>query len=396
MFKRGSTIIMIIVLVLAFATPALAEPPVTPYGPFLTDTQTVQIDSYHDYDQLVKALKEIEERSKGEVKLEVIGQSNQGRDIYMAKAGHGPDNVMIITQQHGNEPHGTEAMLNMLQDIALSGKPVFKQVREQLTVNIVLRVNPDGAILEQRYNYDPLAPNARTYARDVLGWSTNTRLDNETYGMYSSAGVGWDLNRFNFIDWTTSPMYRLLGWPENPGTEAACVAQAVATLNPKPLWFIDLHEQGNTVTPDGSMVTFALDTAHVTNDWTTDLQDPRVQESCRLLVIINDYTSQYGYATASRYSEPSAFSGRSRNQYLQELDIPGILIEMRGQYEGLGQKSGGMLIKNAYQAVYALVEATVNDTIKDVDWTRVSEIPNAISVRKDLPASPNEGAGEEE
>src|SRR5450756_1220666 len=107
------------------------------------------------------------------------------RDIYMAKAGHGPDNVMIITQQHGNEPHGTEAMLNMLQDIALSGKPVFKQVREQLTVNIVLRVNPDGAILEQRYNYDPLAPNARTYARDVLGWSTNTRLDNETYGMYS-------------------------------------------------------------------------------------------------------------------------------------------------------------------------------------------------------------------
>src|SRR5450756_2509573 len=107
MFKRGSTIIMIIVLVLAFATPALAEPPVTPYGPFLTDTQTVQIDSYHDYDQLVKALKEIEERSKGEVNLEVIGQSNQGRDIYMAKAGHGPDNVMIITQQHGNEPHGT-------------------------------------------------------------------------------------------------------------------------------------------------------------------------------------------------------------------------------------------------------------------------------------------------
>ena len=379
MFKRISTMLLVFILVIALTIPTMAAPPATPYGPFLTETQEVQLNSYHDYDELVKTLKSMEKRSKGELRLEVIGQSRQGRDIYLAKAGHGPENVMIITQQHGNEPHGTEAMLNMLQDIAMSGKPEFEKIREQLTFNVIVRVNPDGEVLRQRDNYDPTAPNARTYRPD-LG-----RLDNETYGFNSRAGVGWDLNRFHFIDWKTSPMYNLLGWPENPGTEAALVAQVVNNLNPKPLWFIDLHEQGSTVDPEGNMVTFALDTAHMTNDWATDLTYPLVQESSALLVVINDYTKDFGYAAASRYSAPSAYAGRSRNQYMQVLGIPGILIEIRGQFGNLGQKSNGMLTKVAYQSVFGLLKATVDDTIKDVDWTRVSEIPNARSVRKELP-----------
>lgn len=385
MFKRMSTILMVFILIIALAIPTLAEPPAKPYGPFLTDTQEVKLNSFHDYEELVKTLKSIEKRSKGELRLEVIGQSRQGRDIYLAKAGRGPENVMIITQQHGNEPHGTEAMLTMLQDIALSGKPEFKNIREKLTVNVIVRVNPDGEVLRQRYNHDPTAPNPRTYAAEI-GRPELGRLDNETYGFYSRAEVGWDLNRFHFIDWTTSPMYQLLGWQENPGTEAALVAQVVNNLNPKPLWFIDLHEQGSTVDPEGNMVTFALDTAHMTNDWDTDLTYPLVQESSALLVIINDYTKDFGYANASRYSAPSAYPGRSRNQYMQVLGIPGILIEIRGQFGNLGQKSNGMLNKVAYQSVFGLLKATVDDTIKDVDWTRVAEIPNAKTVRKDLPA----------
>jgi hypothetical protein len=304
---------------------------------------------------------------------------------------------MMISQQHGNEPHGTEAVLNLIQNISKNGSAEYSQIREKLTVNIIVRVNPDGAILEQRDNYNPDVPNSRTFAQEI-GWvdpatgKIPTRLANETYGMYTYVGSGVDLNRFHFIDWTTSPMYKYWPsyFPENPGTEAAMVAQVVANMNPKPLWFVDLHEQGSNVTPEGKLVTFSLDTAHVTNDWATDLMDERVQESSKLLVVINEAIQQYGYAGVTRYAAPSAYAGRSRNQYMQVLVIPGILIEMRGQFQNLGTKANGMITKNCYQNLFAILDATANGTLWSTDWEKVQEIPNGESYWKDLPNGPQE------
>lgn len=392
MLKKLSVLVTIIALVATIAVPALAETGATPNGPFPTETQNISLSAYHDYEQLVKRLKQLEQESNGEIKLEVVGQSREGRNIYMIKAGHGPDNVMMISQQHGNEPHGTEAVLNLIQNISKNGNAEFAQIREKLTVNIIVRVNPDGAIRERRDNVNPDVPDPYTFAQSI-GWvdpdtgKIPTRLNNEKYGMYTYPGSGVDLNRFHFIDWKTSPMYRYWPnlFPENPGTEAAIVAQVVANMNPKPLWFVDLHEQGSNVTPDGKLVTFSLDTAHVTNQWDTDLQDERVQKSAKLLVVINDAAAQYGYAGVTRYAAPSAFEGRSRNQYLQKLGIPGILIEMRGQFQNLGIKSNGMITKNCYQNLFAILDATASGTLWDTDWTRVSEIPNGTPYWRELP-----------
>lgn len=392
MLKKLTVLGATVALVATITVPALAESGARPNGPFPTETQNVSLSAYHDYEQLVKTLKQLEQESNGEVKLEVVGQSRQGRDIYMVKAGHGPNNVMMISQQHGNEPHGTEAVLNLIQNIGKNGNAECAQIREKLTVNIIVRVNPDGAILEQRDNFNPSVPDPRTFAQSI-GWvdpSTGkipARLNNETYGMYTYPGSGVDLNRFHFIDWKTSPMYKYWPqyFPENPGTEAAMVAQVVANMNPKPLWFVDLHEQGSNVTPDGKLVSFSLDTAHVTDAWDTDLQNKGVQESAKLLVVINDAVAQYGYAGVTRYAAPSAYAGRSRNQYLQKLGIPGILIEMRGQFQNLGTKANGMITKNCYQNLFAILDATANETLWDTDWTRVSEIPNGISYWRELP-----------
>jgi len=369
--------ILIIAILLVTSIPALAA---EPDGPFVTSTQEVELESYHNYAEMVKTLKQIEKNSQGEVRLEVIGQSNLGRDIYMASVGHGPNNVAIISQQHGNEPHGTEALLDLLQSLGSSGKPEFAQIRDTLTVHMVPKLNPDGAELWQRMNVDPDAPNPRNYP----GWE-GIRLNNEKYGMYGYEGRGWDLNRFHFIDWTTSPMWEWFDWPENPGTESAIFAQVMANMEPTPLWFIDLHNQSSNVDPDGTLVTFSLDTAHMTNDWDTDLEYPIVQQACRMLVVIWDRAAQYGKSGVTRYASPSAYRGRSRNQYMQVLDVPGILIEMRG----VGQKSSGKLTMQCYENVLAVLNATVDGSLYEVDWTRVHEIPQGKRYRKPLPVGPD-------
>ena len=97
-------------MVLFGASSVLAKTKIVPGGPWITDNQNVSLERLNDYPQLVKKLKQIEKTSKGVVELEVIGDTNEGRNVYLAKIGDpANDAVMIITQQHGNEAFTTEA-----------------------------------------------------------------------------------------------------------------------------------------------------------------------------------------------------------------------------------------------------------------------------------------------
>ena len=80
----------------------------------------------------------------------------------MAKIGY-PDKtpVMIQTQQHGNEPIGTESALKGVKALSTGNESAMKILNE-LYVLIIVRTNPDGAELWQRYNDDPTAPNRST------------------------------------------------------------------------------------------------------------------------------------------------------------------------------------------------------------------------------------------
>lgn len=50
------------------------------------------------------------------MEFEVVGQSNKGRNLYLAKIGNpGNPPVMIISQQHGNEMINSESRLQLIQ-----------------------------------------------------------------------------------------------------------------------------------------------------------------------------------------------------------------------------------------------------------------------------------------
>ena len=396
MMKRFGFIILMSVIGIALAIPGLAQTGVTPNGPFLSDTQEVKLEGFTDHEEMVEELKRIEEHSKGVVRLELLGYSYEGREIYLVRAGLGEDDVMIISQQHGNEPHGTEAVLKLIHDIAFSGSPEMKAIREKLTVNIIPKLNPDGAAHWHRYVIDLTAPNPRTYAQekgfvDPDTGQTPSRLNNETYGMYSYAGQGWDSNRFHFVDWTTSPMYYYWPnvWPENPAGEAHICAQTVKMLVDEgnaPMWFAVLLNQGSTRDENNDLIMFALDTAHFTNDWDTDYTFPEVQQAARMLVAIKDALKSPNTAI-SRYAAPSAYRGRSRNQYMQVFGIPGILIEMRG----MGQKQVGKVNQLCYETLVPILVGTVDGSIDEIDWERVFEITDYTrGYNKDIPANPDD------
>lgn len=363
MKKKCLYVMLIFALVMSVALPVLAEADIKPGGPWITGTQEVKLEGFHNYEQLVRRLNQIEQSSGGGVELEVIGQSNLGRDIFMAKAGSGDKAVLIFTQQHGNEPHGTEAALNLLQDLGSSGRPEFRQIREELTVYIVPRLNPDGAEPDVfwRFNIDPAAP-----PRNI------------SEGFWTSAwGGGWDINRYHWTDWTKSDLYANHPdtYPENPVPEAQAMVDAF--LRVQPIWIIDVHNQGSFKSPDGKSVTSSI-------MWPNhpDVSEEAVNLSKQLCVAMMDQMNQYGYAEVTRYPG-SAIPNIARNAYGLE-GVGSVLIEIRA----IGQKSIGMLNKHTYEQLYVMLEKTADGSLFELDPNRIdAELPErGRSYRKVLPA----------
>ncbi|MFZ7126364.1 MAG: M14 family zinc carboxypeptidase [Desulfobacterales bacterium] len=354
---------------------AVAKTDIIPGGPWLTDNQKVNYTSLASYEELVKKLEQVEKSSKGLVELEVIGQTNQGRDILMAKIGD-PMNqaVMMQTQQHGNEPVGTEAALQMVQFLS-TGSAKANKILDHLYVLIIVRVNPDGAELWQRYNYDPTAPPRNT-----------------SKYIYTSGGVGWDINRYHFSDWTNSPLYAqyLLDsaaypYPANPVPESVAVMEAY--LKYQPIWMVDFHGQGTYVTDEGENVTSSM-------LWPTapGVSNDVVDLSRQLCVVMMDRMAEYGFATVNLYPggpEP----GIARNAYGLE-GSGSVLVELKG---GIGQKSMGMLTKHAFEQMSAILEATADGSVYTVDPERVIELDiGRIPYYKDLPVKNGGGMVEPE
>jgi hypothetical protein len=341
---------------------AFAETDIVPGGPWITDTQNVSLKRLNDYPQLVKRLQQIEKTSKGLVELEVIGETNEGRDIYLAKIGHpSNDAVMIITQQHGNEVMTTEAALKLIQFLS-TGSARAREILDRLYVLIVPRVNPDGAEMYWRYNVDEDAPARNTSEGFYTSWT---------------AGIGWDVNRYHWVtDWTLSTLYQNHPgeYPENPVPEAVAVINAFN--NYFPLWIADFHHQGTYVTDDDENVTSSI-------LWPRNpfvLQEV-VDLSKQLCVVIYDYMQQYGYSTVTLYPG-GTYAGIGRNGY-GLAGAGSILVELKG---GIGQKQSGMIIKHASEQMWAILQATADGSLYEVDPDRSDEIPtDRHGYYKDLP-----------
>lgn len=330
MRRLMSSFIALGLAVATAATSAHADPQTVPNGPWVQDSQHVSLERLHSYDEMVKTLRQIERTSNGRVSLETIGESNEGRDLYLAKVGSGPTKVLYVTQQHGNEPLGTEAALQLLQRLA-NGGAGWDAILSKVTLLVIPKVNPDGAERFQRQNHDP-----------------------DCSGAFCTPGVGFDVNRWH--DPAVAP-------EANPVPEAAAVQRVAIRYQPDLV--VDYHHQGSYVSEDGDLITTSI-------FWPNHPDAPAdaVTLSKQLCVVINDTLTHYGFAEVSQY--PGTLPrGIARNSY----GIRGagsVLVEFRGD---VGQKSSGMLVRTAFATMAAVMEAAAENTIVIQDPARADAIP---------------------
>lgn len=117
---------------------------------------------YHNYTQLTSFLVESQKAAADLVSLTSIGQSVQGREIWMVKISdhvqqdEREPKVLLVANMHGDEVVGRELMINLVEhllgqyqkDLAITDLINHSQIY------IIPSMNPDGFELKQRFNAD--------------------------------------------------------------------------------------------------------------------------------------------------------------------------------------------------------------------------------------------------
>lgn len=153
---------------------------------------------FTSYEQMMARLQALAARPS--VRLETVGTSDQGRALPLVLLAHGArfdatkPTLMLVAQQHGNEPAPGEAILVLLERWSA---PENAQLLRQLNVVALPNANPDGATLFKRangrdidLNRDHLllrTPEARALAKTATRFRPQVVLDMHEF----TAGDRW-------------------------------------------------------------------------------------------------------------------------------------------------------------------------------------------------------------
>jgi hypothetical protein len=134
------------------------------YETFKEQTLTNRRFKHSDIIPLIEQLK-----NKKIFKVNKVGKSVGGRDIYLISIGTGKTKVFLWSQMHGDEPTATAALFDMFN--FFSDENTFAEFKKfllsNLSIYIIPMVNPDGAEEFQRRNIVEIDLN-----RDVLRQQT--------------------------------------------------------------------------------------------------------------------------------------------------------------------------------------------------------------------------------
>jgi len=115
-------------------------------SPTVQDRRFKQVDILPTIKRLVK---------HPDFTVEKVGESIEGREILLVKAGTGKEKILLWSQMHGDEPTATMALMDMFKFLTKSGDQ-FDDWRANLLSNTTLyfipMLNPDGAERCQRRN----------------------------------------------------------------------------------------------------------------------------------------------------------------------------------------------------------------------------------------------------
>lgn len=344
-------------LVTTIPLSAAAEPVANPGGPFVPPGQGAPNRSaVLSADDVEKELQSLERRSKGAMDLEVVGNSGEGRPLYMATIGSGEERVWVMGRIHGNEPYGPDVALDFLKTLVAGGNHA-RQVLSEVTFAVIPMYNPDGS---------------EAYIRQ----DTVNRID-----LNRDWGVDQDIfDRINAVRGVRGqnplPQSTFDNYTQLRAVESQAYWRAYADF--KPHYMVDIHHQGTYYAGDtNDMTTFSvgvsLDELMLSDDqWATVR---------RMGVLAADAAGAHGAVTPTRYPYINIPEGVVSAAM---LDAPGpdgeyadwaprgaMFFETRG---GIGNKSRGYLIKQNVDALWAIADAIADGSLDAVDAGRWDDI----------------------
>nr|WP_298374139.1 M14 family zinc carboxypeptidase [uncultured Halomonas sp.] len=304
--------------------------------------QPLTLDNLRTNEQLYADLNALDEQ-RDTLDLAVAGESIEGRPLYRAEVGQGDKTLMIVSQQHGDEPLGTEALVKLL-DVLSADTEYARNLRDEVTVVAMPRVNPDGfARWEQQAAGD----------QDVLDPRRNSE--------------NMDLNR------SYDPANR-----PDPDTIPEALAVLDVVDEYKPDLFLDYHHQNDYLGDDGELETMSVQWA------TNDEVDSQISETGqRAAVAIANQLEDFDH------SELSLFPGSdtlaiARNGLALE-GTPTLLVEQRGLQEmdeiaqrGLDTDYSALasaLTTEGLLSMLGVIEAVADDSFEDLDPAQALAIP---------------------
>ncbi|GAA2611410.1 M14 family zinc carboxypeptidase [Actinomadura fulvescens] len=285
----------------------------------------------HTNAELAKALKRIERASHGRVRVRSVGRSNEGRPLWFATLGSGSKRLMYVTQQHGDEPLGTESALKALTALGVRNDRDARRVRSKITLGILVRANPDGHQRQWRYNYDP-----------------------DAKPEYGEPGKGYDINRYH------NPSMRPA---DNPVPEAAAIRRTFDRFRPSIM--VDYHMQGRYAfpPPDGREITTSI-------LWPTNTTVPAgaLRRSKQVGVRVYKSFTRAG-AVVSQYPGGD-YEGIARNAY-GILGGASLLVEL----SDLPPERQRFQVHTAYVSMVDLARAAAYRRLDGIDPAAADKIP---------------------
>lgn len=352
----------------ALAAPLLAGPPAAANFPSTEgNTNTASILTYDD---TIAELTRLEATSRYPVDVftleeagTAVNKSEQGRDLYVATVGNGPEDVWVQGRIHGNEPYGAESILTLLKDLGTNGSAEYQQIRDAFTIHFIPMYNPDGSEMNIRQTvlYD-----------DATGEP-----------LLNSAGQQQriDLNR----DWVADKFQ---------ADESLAFYEYWTMV--KPDFGMDIHHQGlKKQYGTGDDVTLSLGISLAPGGPTLPTLEGGAYDvlTRQMHGYVFQELSKYGYITMDRYQVGGSLEidikGGVVSAMMLGLDYQGlnptghsnpvVFFETSGNTSdgSLGQKARGKSIQQNVLAMRTLLSGLATDEVQQVDPNVWEEIPHA-------------------
>lgn len=343
-------------------------------------------NAFVDHAQLTKAVQQLERTTGGVVDVEVVGQSNEGRDIYSARVGEGDTVIYVQTQIHGNENHGTEALLNLLHQLG-SNTPEARQIREEVTIVGIPRLNVDGGEHDTRQNamsWDDVVADFPQLAGVRPAWN------------YRASVPGFDVNRDFHPDLDYVPQPEDFpgnsadtGWYITPEAQTSrdvyrALEQEFGTVD----YFVDLHNQWSCYKQAGTdnMSTLSISGRFIDNpaefgDWPKfDYDASRRANVAVYEALQGQGNSAYGHLTL--YPQDTNLPGTALGSFALRGSAT-VLFETSSQTQYDGSKRNGMLTKQVEIGLKGLIDAVADGSIDSINPADYEEIPQRVYLPAD-------------